>query len=191
MDGKSGIIRIRALFKPTYITRSKRGTSTFSGTFAVPGKIVTGVAGAPIKGVGLAAGGIGHVASFAGSGVGKGASFIKNGFGRKKDKGDSVPTISAVDIAHANGQEPSQGNNGRVEAGFKMSPDNRPSTREGNGFGDSLSVSHTRNRSTASIYSTGPAPSGTAFFTIVSADGYPPNASVMVVLKGQIGRAHV
>lgn len=184
LDGKSGVVRIRALFKPTYITRSRRGTSTFSGTFAVPGKIVTGVAGAPIKGVGLAAGGIGHVASFAGSGVGKGASFIKSGFGRKKEKTDSVPTISADDVAHANGQ----GNEGRMEAGFKMSHDNRPSTREGNGFGDNLNVSHTRNRSNASIYSAGPAPSGTASFTIVSADGYPPSASVMVVLKGPNGK---
>lgn len=171
LDGKSGVVRIRALFKPTYITRSKRGTSTFSGTFAVPGKIVTGVAGAPIKGVG-------HVASFAGSGVGKGASFIKSGFGRKKEKTDSVPMISADDVARANGNETTV-----TAQGFKMNPE-RPVTREGNGFGDSLNVSHSRNRSNASVHSSsGGAPTGIASFTIVSADGYPASASVMVVLK--------
>ncbi|TVY45679.1 Uncharacterized protein LSUB1_G000436 [Lachnellula subtilissima] len=79
LDGKSGSVRLRLLFRPDYVTRSRQGSSTFSGTFATPGKIVTGVAGAPIKGVGFAA-----------HGVGKGASFIRHGFkSKKKGEGET------------------------------------------------------------------------------------------------------
>lgn len=174
LDGKSGTIRIRLLFKPAYITRSRQGTSTFSGTFAVPGKIVTGVAGAPIKGVGLAASGIG-------AGVGKGASFIKHGFKSKKtvtDRADSVGTIAADEVTIANG--------GTLETQVSAATVNTspPSTSQ---YGDLLAPSHTRNRSVtaSSIYSTagGPAPTGNATFTIVSAEGYPPSSNVMVVIK--------
>lgn len=45
LDGKSGVLRLKMLFKPDYVTRSRQGSSTFSGTFAAPGKIV----GAPVK----------------------------------------------------------------------------------------------------------------------------------------------
>ncbi|KAF3769104.1 tricalbin [Cryphonectria parasitica EP155] len=90
LDGKSGNLRLRLLFRPDYVTRHRQGTSTFSGTFAAPGRIVTGVAGAPIKG----ATGIAH-------GVGKGASFIKRGFtGRKKDD-DSIPESPAGGLAES------------------------------------------------------------------------------------------
>lgn len=89
LDGKSGTIRLRLLFKPTYVTRSRQGSSTFSGTFATPGKIVTGVAGVPFKGVGLAA-----------HGVGKGASFIKRGF-KSKPK-DEVNGIAESEEASSN-----------------------------------------------------------------------------------------
>ena len=185
LDGKSGSIRIRCLFKPSYITRSKVGTGTFSGTFAVPGKIVTGVAGAPIKGVGLAAGGIGAGASFVGSNVGKGAKFITSGFRSKKDKKDSVPTINAEDVAAANGSAPDAG----LTPGFAMTgTDGRPTTANGQDapFGNSLNVSHSRNKSNgnASIYSnSGNAPTGIAHFTIVAAEGYPSNANVQVYVK--------
>lgn len=74
LDGKSGSIRLKLLFKPDYVTRSRMGSSTFSGTFATPGKII----GAPVKGVGKVAGGVG-------SGVLKGASFVGRTF-RRKDK---------------------------------------------------------------------------------------------------------
>ncbi len=177
LDGKSGYIRIRCLFKPNYITRSKRGTSTFSGTFAVPGKIVTGVAGAPIKGVGLAAGGIGHVASFGVAGVGKGASFIMSGFRGKKDKSGSISAISADDLAAANGND----------VPMITGNDGRPITPRdpANDFGNQLKLSHSRNKSNggASIYSTtgGAAPTGSANFTVVSAEGF--SGNVMVVVK--------
>merc|ERR1711977_390286 len=93
LDGKSGSVRLRLLFRPDYVTRSRQGSSTFSGTFATPGKIVTGVAGAPIKGVGFAA-----------HGVGKGASFIRHGFKSKKKEDETNGTeMEAEDAKFANG----------------------------------------------------------------------------------------
>ena len=67
LDGKSGAVRLKMLFKPDYVTRSRQGSSTFSGTFAAPGKII----GAPVKG-----------ATFVGGGVARGASFLTKGFKR-------------------------------------------------------------------------------------------------------------
>ncbi|KAK5165778.1 Tricalbin-2 [Saxophila tyrrhenica] len=67
LDGKSGAVRLKMLFKPDYVTRSRQGSSTFSGTFAAPGKII----GAPVKG-----------ATFVGGGVAKGASFLGSRFKR-------------------------------------------------------------------------------------------------------------
>ncbi len=96
LDGKSGTVRLRLLFRPDYVTRSRQGSSTFSGTFATPGKIVTGVAGAPIKGVGMAA-----------HGVGKGASFVLHGFkSKKKDEDTNIAVaaeLEAEDKAFING----------------------------------------------------------------------------------------
>lgn len=79
-EGKFGELRLRMLFTPTYVTRSRQGSSTFHGTFATPGKIVTGVAGAPLK-----------VGGFAAGGIVKGASFLKkNTFGRIGGKDTGV-----------------------------------------------------------------------------------------------------
>ena len=74
LDGKSGVLRLKMTFKPDYVTRSRQGSSTFSGTFETPGKIV----GAPVKGVG-------KVGGFVGGGAVKGASFLRHGFKSKKD----------------------------------------------------------------------------------------------------------
>ena len=71
LDGKSGVVRLKLLFKPDYITRSRQGSSTFQGTFAAPGKII----GAPVKGATLIGG-----AAF--GGVSKGAGFFTKGFRR-------------------------------------------------------------------------------------------------------------
>jgi Ca2+-dependent lipid-binding protein len=67
LDGKSGTIRLRLLFKPDYVLRSRQGSSTFSGTFAQPGKVM----GAPVKGVGKGA-------AFVGGGVAKGARYVSH-----------------------------------------------------------------------------------------------------------------
>ena len=72
LDGKSGAVRLKMVFKPDYVTRSRQGSSTFSGTFNAPGKIV----GAPVKTVGK---GVGLV----GGGVSKGAGFLSRGFKKR------------------------------------------------------------------------------------------------------------
>ena len=56
--GDFGVIRLRLLFTAAYVTRTRQGSSTFSGTFAVPGKIVTNV---PLKVGGTVVGGISAV----------------------------------------------------------------------------------------------------------------------------------
>ena len=176
LDGKSGTIRLRLLFKPAYVTRSRQGTSTFSGTFATPGKLVTGVAGAPIKGVGMAAHGVGMAAH----GVGKGASFIKHGFKSKSNANGSLSSIPTEDMPVADSEvfDPSNATTGVV------SEENlTPQTPDGT----ALSASpHSRTKSAAanSLYSTTGSPAaGTANFTIVSTSGYPPSSNVMVFVK--------
>jgi Ca2+-dependent lipid-binding protein len=100
LDGKSGALRLKMLFKPDYVTRSRQGSSTFSGTFAAPGKII----GAPVKG-----------ASFVGGGVAKGASFLGKSF-KRSSSNQHTPQASqevsggvadmrdtSMDVGEANG----------------------------------------------------------------------------------------
>ncbi|KAF2168519.1 hypothetical protein M409DRAFT_21268 [Zasmidium cellare ATCC 36951] len=87
LDGKSGSIRLKMLFKPDYITRSRQGSSTFSGTFAAPGKII----GAPVKGVG-------KVGSAVGGGLFKGATFVGRGFKRRTQNPDDVPDEATAEL---------------------------------------------------------------------------------------------
>ncbi|KAK4942835.1 hypothetical protein LTR28_008590, partial [Elasticomyces elasticus] len=79
LDGKSGTVRLKMLFKPDYVMRSRQGSSTFSGTFNTPGKVI----GAPVKGVGKGA-------VLVGDSVAKGASFLGRGFRRRKSRGEGV-----------------------------------------------------------------------------------------------------
>lgn len=113
LDGKSGTIRLKLLFKPDYVTRARQGSSTFHGTFAAPGKIV----GAPVKGVGKGA-------VFVGGNVAKGASFLGRGFRRRKsivqteapeeerNSPGAVPPVPNIPDAHMgrNGEGPSTPN---------------------------------------------------------------------------------
>ncbi len=168
LDGKSGTVRLRLLFRSAYVTRSRQGSSTFHGTFATPGKIVTGVAGAPIKGVGIAA-----------HGVGKGASFIKHGFKGKSSVNGSVSSVPAEDIPVANSDAfvPPKAATGVVSENLT------PQTPDGAAL---TSSPHSRTKSAAanSLYSTTGSPAaGTANFTIVSTSGYPPSSNVMVFVK--------
>ncbi|KAF7531281.1 hypothetical protein G7054_g9026 [Neopestalotiopsis clavispora] len=186
LDGKSGSIRLRLLFRPDYVTRARLGTGTFSGTFGGPGRIVTGVAGAPIKGGAAVAGVVGH-------GVGKGASFIKRGFtGRKKDDDSNgsalTPTNSDIPtIVENGGGSPTPAGPGMAlrrtsGLGFDGSapPRTPPSSSE-------VSPGHHRVASAGgmSIASLAPggAGAGTATFQIVSASGFPPSADVFVVVR--------
>lgn len=171
LDGKSGTVRLRLLFRPAYVTRSRHGSSTFSGTFATPGKIVTGVAGAPIKGVGMAA-----------AGVGRGASFLRHGFKSKKKDGEDGPDTAApedVPMATTEGGFGAPRRATGIGGAAAASPTTPPST--------SLGSPHTRTKSSAaSTYTTGTSggPStGVANFTIVSATGYPPSSNLMVYVK--------
>jgi len=177
LDGKSGSVRLRLLFRPDYVTRSRQGSSTFSGTFATPGKIVTGVAGAPIKGVGLAA-----------HGVGKGASFIRHGFKSKKKgeedtNGSATPDAEDVEAANSDTFGAPRRATGLTPT---VTDTTAPVTPPGTAAGPSP---HSRSKSfgASSMHSAAPvAPTGTANFTIVSASGYPPSSNVMVYVK-QLG----
>ena len=164
LDGKSGVLRLKMLFKPDYVRRSRQGSSTFSGTFATPGKVI----GAPVKGVGIV-----------GGGVVKGASFFRHGFKSKKDSRDvpngtmeqdeTEPMMDGVPLGMPDNPGPM----------FERSPTATPQTPP-----------HTRTRSFggASTASTAggtpikPAP-GTAMFSILSASGYSPSAKVQVHVR--------
>ncbi|TKW53065.1 Tricalbin-1 [Colletotrichum tanaceti] len=180
LDGKSGTVRLRMLFRPSYVTRTRQGTSTFSGTFAAPGRIVTGIAGAPIK-----------VGSTVGHGVGRGASFLKRGlFSRKDDdSNDASSSFTEIPTIVENGNSPPAPTPGlglKRATGFSTpdgseSPDTRPGTSNG------LSSGHTRTKSNgaASIHSVTPGSpgSGTASFTVVSATGFPPSTDLYITIN--------
>ncbi|KAJ5096343.1 Tricalbin [Penicillium alfredii] len=165
LDGKSGVIRLNLLFKPSYVIRSRQGSSTFSGTFAVPGKIV----GAPVKGVG-----------FVGGNVVRGASFLKHGLMSRihKDKGEDEASL-------ANSQdEPADS---RLTPAVSVADGESPSTPQ------TPQKEHSRNRSGASqfgdrlsvIGGTGRGDSGSANITVVSATGFPSTANVRVIVRVQ------
>lgn len=176
LDGKSGTIRLKLLFKPDYIQRARQGSSTFSGTFAPAGKVV----GAPIKGVGLVGGAVG-------GGVVKGASFLKRGFTSKSKGGRDEPTITvngsaenSFDNSVVSSTNTPQGTPSRAPAMIDGSPVTPTSAQK--------DLVHNRTRSFGSTFS-GPSgmpkglDSGTATLTIVSANDYPPSADVRVYVK--------
>ena len=100
LDGKSGEIKLKLLFRPTYVTRTRRGTSTFGGG---AGRVVTGLAGAPVKVVGGGVKTVGKGVGAAAGSIGGAASFVKRGFTRKKTTivEDEEEDITPKDIAVA------------------------------------------------------------------------------------------
>ncbi len=179
LDGKSGVIRLKLLFRPDYITRSRQGSSTFHGTFAAPGKVV----GAPVKGVGKGAVMIGGAAT-------RGASFLGRTFKRRKSgaaEEGANPEGANPDAANGTPPLPSTPDTRSLQTDAK---DSSPATTTPN---MTPSTPHHRHRSwgARSIASTtgGPAPSiagadtGTASLTIVSASGYPPGTHLRVHIK--------
>ena len=160
LDGKSGVLRLRMLFTPDYVTRTRQGTSTLAGTFSVPGRIVTGVAGVPLKGVGA----VGH-------GVGKGASFLMRGLrGKKDDSSDESSRAGSMDVPRITTEGP---------------PELRTETNGGSSLTNGPSL-HSRAKSigASSIHSAiiPGASSGTASFTIVSSSGFSPSSDVYVTI---------
>ncbi|KAE8369882.1 C2 domain-containing protein [Aspergillus caelatus] len=163
LDGKSGAIRLKMLFKPTYVMRSRQGSSTFSGTFATPGKIV----GAPVKGVGFVGGNVIKGATL-------GASFLKRGITSRFHKDDS----SSINEVAEDPEDTSQ-----LEAPSVLVEGNIPPSSA-----QSNNLQHSRTRSVASHYSdrlglAGKGDTGTATITVVSASDFPPSANVRVTVK--------
>ena len=183
LDGKSGTLRLRMLFTPDYVTRTRQGTSTLTGTFSVPGRIVTGVAGVPFKGGAAVA-----------HGVGKGASFLKRGFrGKKDDSDDEVVPSADIPIITTNGPDSAPGMGFKRSNGLALpeldtrTPSPPPDKTAGPAAnGNGLSLHHTRTRSVgaSSVHSAiiPGSSSGTASFTVVSASGFPPSSDVYVTI---------
>ena len=171
LDGKSGVLRLKMLFKPDYVTRSRQGSSTFSGTFAAPGKIV----GAPVKGVGMV-----------GGGVVKGASFLRHGF-KSKSRGASGDMSNGISEPSADGPL----TNG--EAPMSMPPRASPVIQESPSIPQT--PPHTRQKSfgaasTKSGIGGTPkqAETGTAVFMVQSASGYPATSKIQVHIKQGSGK---
>lgn len=193
-EGRFGEIRLRLLFKADYVVRSRQGSSTFHGTFATPGKIVTGVAGAPLK-----------VGGFAAGGITKGASFLKkNTFGRNKK--DTSGSAEEELLEQPSVRPPANGGAGLVAASDavvqgdgKMTPpgtadqDGGRTTRRTAlsppGTGVAGGSAHSRSRSVSSTLSApgantgGSAEPGVANIRIVSAVGFPTTANVRLRIK--------
>lgn len=188
LDGKSGSLRLRLLFRPDYITRTGHGTSTFSGTFGAPGRMVTGVAGAPIKGGAAVAGVMGH-------GVGKGASFLKRGFSNVIGGGKDSNSVNAsgnsslvVPTITTNGPDSTPDMAMKRSAALGTDGNTTPprgSTPTGPANGGLVNHSRTRSVGGSSIRSGifPGASSGTASFTVVSATGFPPSSEVYVAIS--------
>lgn len=186
LDGKTGQIRLRLLFRPDYVTRTRQGSSTFSGTFGVPGRIVTGVAGAPIKGGVAVAGVVGH-------GVGKGASFIKRGFTGRKDKditngSPTMDSLAEVPSITTSGPDSGPGGGLRRTKGLSFLPDSEEGSDlspPGPAEGGYVGHARTRSMGASSVHSAmvPGASSGTASFTVVSASGFPPSSDLYVTIN--------
>ncbi|TKA71329.1 hypothetical protein B0A49_05373 [Cryomyces minteri] len=182
LDGKSGTIRLKMLFKPDYVTRSRQGSSTFSGTFAAPGKVI----GAPVKGVGKGA-------VFVGGNMAKGASFIGRGFKRRKDGGaqegsDESQAYQGSEQAVTNGASHTAANPNitvdsvATQKELPSTPHNR-STSYG-----AASLSSTAR---SPIAANGAPEQGTASLTVVRASGYPAKANVQVKILSPAGKEHL
>ena len=165
LDGKSGVVRLKMLFKPSYVTRSRQGSSTFSGTFAPAGKVV----GAPVKVIG----GVG-------GGMVKGASFLKRGFTRSNKASRDEPMDTNGTVAEVT--EPTPIN----------TPEGTPvKTTPAAVFVDGASPStpslapHNRSRSFGSNMggTSKGLEAGMANVTVVAATGYPPGVEVRVYVK--------
>ena len=170
LDGKSGALRLKMVFKPDYVTRSRQGSSTFSGTFATPGKIV----GAPVKGVGKVGGAVG-------GGVVKGASFLRHGFKSRKDSRDvSNGNVEIPEDPTMNGDS-AMATPQRAAPMFDASPaaPQTPTLKRTSSFGAASSI-------VGAGGAPGKAEAGTAMFLILSASGYPSASKLQVHVK-QIG----
>ncbi|KAF2748549.1 tricalbin [Sporormia fimetaria CBS 119925] len=172
LDGKSGAIRLKMLFKPDYVVRSRQGSSTFSGTFAVPGKVI----GAPVKGVGKGA-------VLVGGGVIRAGTFLGRGFRRRKSRGER----SDDDVQDLPPQQQSQSTEDTPVISIEEPQNDTAASSHKADNGHSRAKSWGA-ASFASAFAGGPGGSGsgeqgTAHLTIVSANGYPAGTNVRVHVR--------
>lgn len=168
LDGKSGTLRLKMLFKPDYVIRSRQGTGTFSGTFNGAGKVV----GAPVK-VGTFVGGA------VGGGLAKGGSFFTRGFKRSSsnqhgaspsvDGASGGPPGGVADIRETSME--STGPNGHMASNSVTSANRPPSSP--------TTPMHKRTTSYGQV-SDSPADSGTASIAVLSATGFLPDTKLQV-----------
>ena len=150
LDGKSGVLRLKMLFKPDYVTRARQGSSTFHGTFAAPGKIV----GAPVKGATF-------VGGAAVGGVAKGASFLTKGFKRTSSSQHGAKQSvdsSAGGVADMRETSMDTGASGGMQNGTQS-----PATP---------STPHARQRSFGNVSQSPAAEQGIATIAVVNALGF-------------------
>ena len=168
LDGKSGAVRLKLLFKPSYVTRERQGSSTLAGTFAPAGKVV----GAPAKGVG-------RVGGFIGGGAMKGGSFLKRGFTQKGSKDESME-VNGTGAGDSAASTP-QGTPSRAAA---LASDPLSTATSGSPT-TPLGTPHSRQKSFNSTNAATPtgADTGTATFSVLSATGYPTDANIRVEVK--------
>lgn len=173
LDGKSGVVRLKMLFKPDYVIRSRQGSSTFSGTFAAPGKIV----GAPVKGVGKVGGAVG-------GGVVKGASFLRHGFKSRKDSRE----VSNGDIEPPEMEEP--GINGGSAIATPLGTPQRAAPMMYDSPSAPQTSSHVRKKSfggastmSSTVGASSRGDAGSAMFLVQSASGFPATSRIQVHVK--------
>lgn len=172
LDGKSGAIRLRMLFKPDYVMRSRQGSSTFSGTFAVPGKVI----GAPVKGVGKGA-------AFVGGNVVRAGTFLGRGFKRRKSRGEAPD--DEPERPDTAGDRPSVDTPViSVEGAASTPPNDGPNHHRHRSWG--AQSFHSRFGDSNGV---GGAEQGSANITVLSADGFSPNTNIRVHI--QLGKKEV
>jgi Ca2+-dependent lipid-binding protein len=174
LDGKSGALRLKMLFKPDYVMRARQGSSTFHGTFAVPGKVI----GAPVKGVGKGA-------VLVGGGVIRAGTFLGRGFKRRKSRDAPRTTEEFERSGSPNGAAPEE---------------NIPAISVEHDGSNNTPSNHQRHKSWgaqsfASGFGGAPgsADQGTANISILSADGFEhgTNLRVHIRLEGSKGSKEV
>ncbi|KAI9707955.1 MAG: hypothetical protein M1820_004374 [Bogoriella megaspora] len=183
LDGKSGTIRMKMLFKPDYVTRSRQGTSTFSGTFAQPGKVI----GAPVKGVGKGAVFVGGGVMRGVSSVGKGAT----GVFRRKTRGTNDFETPTSEISTSNFPPTSQPSEALTNGDSPASATNPvPAVRLNDRPPQTPTPPHGRTRSwgassfaAATSSSPSGADAGTASISLVSASGFPLGSTLQLRLR--------
>ena len=194
LDGKSGEIKLKLLFRPAYVTRTRRGTSTFGGG---AGRVVTGLAGAPVKVVGEGVRTVGKGVGAAAGSIGGAASFVKRGFTRKKttvvedEEEDITPediTVAKATVASGGGiKGTSDGTQLAVTGDDKETPLTADSNHRNSDDAATTpsrgSSGHQREMSIMSNKTGNGGESGLLQIAVVEGKGFPSGKDVRVILK--------